>query len=64
MFSGWLTNEAEATLNEVEAGNYQAANDRIRDARRQTLQVRRELTRSLGQLRALQAEFIVASKTV
>ena len=52
------------TLNEVEAGNYQAANDRIRDARRQTLQVRRELTRSLGQLRALQAEFIVASKTV
>jgi hypothetical protein len=62
--SAWLTSEAEATLNEVEAGNYPAANSRIRDARQQTLQVRRELTRALGQLRALQAEFIAASKTV
>jgi hypothetical protein len=54
----WLTQEATATLNLVNAKKYDYANDRICTARKEVLPVRQAITNAIIELRKLQAEFI------
>jgi hypothetical protein len=56
--SKWLTAEASAVLDLVDAGSYVEANTRIRAARKALLPSRRRLSDSMSELRKLQNEFI------
>lgn len=60
----WLQNEAFQTLNDIETGQFAAANMRIATARGLVLPSRRENNEALRALRGLQADFIAASGTV
>jgi energy-converting hydrogenase A subunit M len=60
----WLQEEACETLNLIEDGKFDDANARIAAARLLVLQPRRDISESLRQLRALQADLIAASGTV
>ncbi len=60
----WLTQEAESTLDLVDAGNRLAANQRVTLARIAAKPARIRLTEAMAQLRGLQADFITCSKTV
>jgi hypothetical protein len=57
----WLTQEATATLNLVNAKKYDYANDRICAARKEVLPVRQAISNAMSELRKLQAEFIGSS---
>ena len=57
----WLAPEAEATLDLVDDGKLQEADQRIRTARKRVLPTRRATTKAVAQLRELQAEFIEVS---
>lgn len=60
----WLTQEAHETLNLVDEGKLDAANDRVKLARKEALGVRQEMAKALSSLRALQAQFIAMSGAV
>lgn len=64
----WLTQEAHETLNLVDElvdeGKLDAANDRVKSARKEALGVRQEMAKALSGLRALQAQFIATSGAV
>lgn len=60
----WLKDEAEAVLDMVDREDRNGANLRIRAARREVRDARVQLTVAMCDLRALQAQFIAASKTV
>ena len=60
----WLTQESTDILNLVDAGNYEAANKRIKDARREVLRARRAVSRALSSMLELQADFIDMSGIV
>jgi hypothetical protein len=60
----WLTQESSEILNLVDAGNYEAANKRIKDARREVLRARRAVSRAMNSMLDLQADFIEVSGTI
>jgi hypothetical protein len=60
----WLTDEAQKTLNLVDAGNQDEANQRIKAARKEVLPVRQAISRAMNGMLQLQAEFIQMSGTV
>jgi hypothetical protein len=60
----WLTDEAQKTLNLVDAGNQDEANQRIKAARKEVLPVRQAINRAMNGMLQLQAEFIQMSGTV
>jgi hypothetical protein len=60
----WLTQEAHNALNAIDDGQFDDANNRVRDARSAVHQTRRDISEALRTLRALQADFIAASGTV
>lgn len=60
----WLTNEAEKTLNLVDAGKHAEANQRIKAARKEVLPTRQALSKAMNSLLQLQGEFIAASMIV
>jgi hypothetical protein len=60
----WLKDEAQNVLNMVDAEDRLGANTRIRAARLEVRDARVELTNAMCNLRALQAQFIAASKLV
>ena len=57
----WLSSQASATLDLVDAGKLDEANRHVRAARRELAPVRGKMAKSLVDLRNLQAEFIAAS---
>ena len=52
------------TLDQVDFNDLPGANQRIRDARLQVRDTRVQLTEAMSSLRAMQAEFIAAAKTI
>ena len=60
----WLTERATETLDSADNGDFNAANQSVRAARKEILPVRRALAKAQTDLRNLQAEFIEASGTV
>jgi hypothetical protein len=60
----WLTDEAQKTLNLVDAGDQDEANQRIKAARKEVLPVRQAISRAMNGMLQLQAEFIQMSGTV
>lgn len=62
--TAWLTQEAEKTLNLLDSDNRPFASQSVRQARLDVKPARVRLTEAMSQLRALQADFIAASKTV
>jgi hypothetical protein len=60
----WLQNEAHDILNLIDDSRFDEANAKIKAARLQLLQPRREISEAVHGLRALQADFIEASGTV
>ena len=54
----WLAPEAQATLDLVDDDKLQEADQRIRLARKEALPTRRATSKTVAQLRELQAEFI------
>lgn len=62
--TAWLTLEAEEVLNMVDADNRVGANQRVRKARLDVKQQRRDFTAAMAELRELQAEFISTSNIV
>jgi hypothetical protein len=62
--AAWLTSEAEQTLDLVDADNRLGAKQRVRQALLDAKPVRLKLTEAMSQLRAMQVDFIAASKTV
>jgi hypothetical protein len=60
----WLTPRAGATLNQVDAGDFEAANRELRAARKEIQPVRLAIATAQTNLRNLQAEFIAVSNTV
>lgn len=58
----WLTEEAKATLDLVDGDDLDAANRRIKAARKEVLPFRRVLSESMRKLFALQDAFLQASK--
>ncbi|HEY9284960.1 MAG TPA: hypothetical protein VIP46_16015 [Pyrinomonadaceae bacterium] len=59
----WLTTQATETLDLVDSQQFDAANQRVRAARKEVLPVRRSIAKAQTDLRNLQAEFIQASGT-
>jgi len=57
----WLTEEASATLNLVDAANYDEANNRNKAACLKVLPSRQAISKAMSSLRQLQAKFIEAS---
>jgi len=57
----WLTREAEATLNLVDAGKFDEANRRIKAARKEVHGIREAIARAMRELLKLQGDFIAAS---
>lgn len=60
----WLKDEAEVILNLVDSDQLDAANQRIKNARIDIQQTRRDVVETLAQMKLLQASFIVSSQTV
>jgi hypothetical protein len=60
----WLTRQAEETLNLVDMGKLDQANQRIRSARKEVLPTRQFFNRVRNEMLEMQAEFIQLSKTV
>lgn len=60
----WLKDESEAILQLIDADKLQEANERIKKARTDVQQTRRDIVEALAQLKLLQASFIVSSQTV
>jgi hypothetical protein len=58
----WLTEEAKATLDLVDGDDLDAANRRIKAARKEVLPFRQVISDSMSKLFALQADFLQASK--
>lgn len=58
----WLTEEAKATLDLVDRDDLDAANRRIKAARKEVLPFRQVISDSMRKLFALQADFLQASK--
>ena len=58
----WLTEEAKATLDLVDGDNLDAANRRIKAARKEVLPFRQVISDSMRKLFALQADFLQALK--
>jgi hypothetical protein len=59
----WLSREAEATLDLVDAGQLDEANRRIRAARKEVQGIREAIVRAMSELLKLQGEFIAVSGT-
>jgi len=62
--SNWLATEAEETLNLIDAGDVQAAQQRIRAARITVTPARRAIAGAMRKIRDIEADFIEASKAV
>ena len=62
--TAWLTEEAELTLNLVDMDDRLGAGQRVKQARLEVKPARITLTEAMSRLRAMQADFIAASKTV
>ena len=62
--TNWLTAEAGKTLNLVDAGKYDEANQLVKAARKEILPARQAISKAMSSLLELQAEFITASGTV
>lgn len=60
----WLKDESEAILQMVDLEQLDVANQRIKKARIDIQQTRRDIVEALAQLKLLQASFIVSSQTV
>lgn len=60
----WLAPLATKTLDLVDAGEYDKANQYIRKARKAVLPQRRAISKAMSDIRNLQAEFIAMSETV
>jgi len=60
----WLMHESEAILALVDTDRLEDANQRIKAARMDVQQIRRDIVDALAHLRLLQASFIVSSETV
>jgi hypothetical protein len=60
----WLGPKATETLDLVDAGESDRANQLIREARKEILPARQALVRALSSLRGMQAEFIAVAGTV
>lgn len=60
----WLKDESEAILRLIDGDKLQEANERIKKARMDVQQTRRDIVEALAQLKLLQASFIVSSQTV
>jgi len=59
----WLSREAEATLDLVDAGQLDEANRRIKAARKEVQGVREAIVRAMNQFLKLQGEFMAMSGT-
>jgi hypothetical protein len=62
--TNWLTAKAGETLNLVDAGKYDEANQTVKAARKEILPTRQAISKAMSSLLQLQAEFIAASGTV
>jgi hypothetical protein len=62
--TNWLTAKAGETLNLVDAGRYDEANQLVKAARKEILPTRQAISKAMSSLLQLQAEFIAASGTV
>ena len=62
--TNWLTHKAEETLDLVDAGKLDEANQRIKAARKEVKPARQAIGKAMSDLLQLQAEFIDASGTV
>jgi hypothetical protein len=60
----WLTDRAQGTLDLVDAGKHDEANQRVRAARKEVLPTRQAISKAMNGLLQMQAEFIQMSKTV
>jgi hypothetical protein len=60
----WLTDQAQGTLDLVDAGKHDEANQRVRAARKEVLPTRQAISKAMNGLLQMQAEFIQMSKTV
>jgi hypothetical protein len=60
----WLKDESETILKMVDADQLEEANTRIKDARVNVQQTRRDIVEALAQLKLLQASFIASAQTV
>jgi hypothetical protein len=60
----WLTNRAQETLDLVDAGKQDEANQRIKAARKEVLPARQAINKAMNGMLQLQAEFIQMSGTV
>jgi hypothetical protein len=58
---GWLVQNAEETLNLIDAGEYEAANQRVRAARREVSPSRLRMAKAIYDLRSRQADFIAVT---
>lgn len=62
--TNWLTREAQETLDLVDAGKHDEANQRIKAARKEVLATRQAISKAMSSLVQMHAEFIAASGTV
>jgi hypothetical protein len=62
--TNWLTKEAQETLDLVDAGKYEEANQRVKAARKEILDTLQAISKAMRDLVELQGEFIAASGTV
>ena len=62
--TGWLTEQAQQTLDLVQDNKFDEANQRIKDARKEVLPTRQALSKAMNGLLQMQAEFIHMSGTV
>lgn len=60
----WLTNRAQETLDLVDAGKQDEANQQIKAARKEVLPARQAINKAMNGMLQLQAEFIQMSGTV
>ena len=60
----WLTAKAGETLNLIDAGKDEEANQQVKAARKEILPTRQAISKTMSDLLQLQAEFIAASGTV
>ncbi|MEA2884728.1 MAG: hypothetical protein QOH32_3984 [Bradyrhizobium sp.] len=62
--SNWLTREAQNTLDLVDAGKFDEANQHIKAARKEVQATREGIRKAMSELVQLQGDFITASGTV
>ena len=62
--SNWLTREAQNTLDLVDAGKFDEANQHIKAARKEVQATREAVRKAMNELVQLQGDFIAASGTV